>query len=328
MRSILGLSALLALVLSKGQAEDECEAFEEEEACELNPGCYWAAHLSTPRCDNIPSTDSECVCTLDECPNPNDGPSGCEPRRFCVSSTFNSDGCVLAPEPESDDGCKEDGSSCFCVPSEYCRVIPVLEGRPCTSGFLNEHCIMIQPTSAPSASPTESPATPTLKPSRSPETVVPTTAQVDATQQYIVYGGATTAALLFIICLICFYFSRNKGEPELKGVISPDKYLETARPLVPKAPEIRQELTPEQLEPDTEGMLLKAIYDFEPEHDDELGMKEGDLLIGLFRYPEWWEARNQANEFGIVPSVYVEEVGLTEGVIDADNLEGLEDVDF
>eukprot|EP01089_Gocevia_fonbrunei_P012237 TRINITY_DN2832_c0_g1_i1.p1 TRINITY_DN2832_c0_g1~~TRINITY_DN2832_c0_g1_i1.p1 ORF type:complete len:295 (+),score=59.92 TRINITY_DN2832_c0_g1_i1:77-961(+) len=65
----------------------------------------------------------------------------------------------------------------------------------------------------------------------------------------------------------------------------------------------------------TQGVVTaKALYDFEPQHDDELMLREGDMItISEKRDDGWWRGRIGGRE-GLFPANYVEETkgyGLT-----------------
>lgn len=62
--------------------------------------------------------------------------------------------------------------------------------------------------------------------------------------------------------------------------------------------------------------VCKAIYDYAPQSENELEMKEGDVLYILEKSAEddWWKAKKKAKAAdddeptGLVPNNYVEEV--------------------
>ncbi|KAF3922938.1 hypothetical protein ABW20_dc0101423 [Dactylellina cionopaga] len=67
--------------------------------------------------------------------------------------------------------------------------------------------------------------------------------------------------------------------------------------------------------------IYRAIYDYAPQTDEELGLREGDLLYLLEKSTEddWWKAKKKAgaNEdeepSGLIPKTYVEEVSDASG---------------
>lgn len=62
--------------------------------------------------------------------------------------------------------------------------------------------------------------------------------------------------------------------------------------------------------------VYSAVYDYQPQGEGELEIREGDLLYLLERSPEddWWKAKKKAEREdedepeGLVPNNYVEEV--------------------
>lgn len=62
--------------------------------------------------------------------------------------------------------------------------------------------------------------------------------------------------------------------------------------------------------------VYSVIYDYTPQGDGELDIKEGDLLYVLDKDSEddWWKAKKKANQEdedepeGLVPNNYIEEV--------------------
>lgn len=58
-------------------------------------------------------------------------------------------------------------------------------------------------------------------------------------------------------------------------------------------------------EPYPEAKLCKATFDFEVSEPEELGLKEGELLIIEATHEDWYEGRNEKGETGIFPSTYV-----------------------
>lgn len=64
--------------------------------------------------------------------------------------------------------------------------------------------------------------------------------------------------------------------------------------------------------------LCTAIYDYTPQNDNELAIKEGELIYILEKGAEddWWKARKRAPEAedepsGLIPNNYVQEVSKT-----------------
>lgn len=62
--------------------------------------------------------------------------------------------------------------------------------------------------------------------------------------------------------------------------------------------------------------VYTAVYDYTPQAENELEMREGDLLYVIDKSAEddWWKAKKKASEddeeepVGLVPNNYVEEV--------------------
>lgn len=133
-----------------------CNNITSQASCDSTSGCYWATWTddmyTTSRCDEIPETNLDCVCTLEECGN-SGGPSGCEPTEFCF---YKNGLCrVMRTVPLSDDLCVEDGDYTMqCVPSAYCQV---RLGAPTSSlTFLDSDCVARNgttsfPTNAPTS---------------------------------------------------------------------------------------------------------------------------------------------------------------------------------
>lgn len=71
--------------------------------------------------------------------------------------------------------------------------------------------------------------------------------------------------------------------------------------------------------------VYKALYDYVPQNENELEIKEGEILYVLDKTNEegdeddWWKARKKADNEdeeepeGLVPSTYIEEVGICPG---------------
>jgi hypothetical protein len=65
--------------------------------------------------------------------------------------------------------------------------------------------------------------------------------------------------------------------------------------------------------------VYKAVYDYQPQGEGELELREGDLLYILEKSVEddWWKAKKKAERDeedepeGLVPNNYVEEVSYT-----------------
>jgi hypothetical protein len=57
------------------------------------------------------------------------------------------------------------------------------------------------------------------------------------------------------------------------------------------------------LQPDFK--LCKATYDFDVTEAEELGLKEGDILIIEATHEDWFEGQNEKGESGIFPATYV-----------------------
>lgn len=62
--------------------------------------------------------------------------------------------------------------------------------------------------------------------------------------------------------------------------------------------------------------VCRAVYDYAPQSENELAIKEGDVLYILEKSAEddWWKAKKKANgddddePTGLIPNNYVEEV--------------------
>lgn len=60
---------------------------------------------------------------------------------------------------------------------------------------------------------------------------------------------------------------------------------------------------------------LRAVYDYSAQEDNELGLKEDEIITLLCKLDaDWWLVRNDLEEYGLVPSNYVET--LIEGIED------------
>jgi hypothetical protein len=65
--------------------------------------------------------------------------------------------------------------------------------------------------------------------------------------------------------------------------------------------------------------VYTALYDYQPQGENELDIREGDLLYVLEKSSEddWWKAKKKAVEedddepVGLIPNNYVEEVSLS-----------------
>jgi len=63
--------------------------------------------------------------------------------------------------------------------------------------------------------------------------------------------------------------------------------------------------------------VYKAVYDYEPQGENELSITEGDILYVLEKSGEddWWRAKKKASgddddePVGLIPNNYIEEVG-------------------
>jgi Variant SH3 domain len=62
--------------------------------------------------------------------------------------------------------------------------------------------------------------------------------------------------------------------------------------------------------------IYTALYDYEPQGENELEIREGELLYVLEKgEDDWWKAKKKASDdeddepVGLVPANYVEEVG-------------------
>lgn len=63
--------------------------------------------------------------------------------------------------------------------------------------------------------------------------------------------------------------------------------------------------------------ICKALYDYEPQTDEEVSFKEDDILYILENDdPDWWKAQlktvslDQVGPIGLIPSNYIDEVRL------------------
>lgn len=69
--------------------------------------------------------------------------------------------------------------------------------------------------------------------------------------------------------------------------------------------------------------VYKAVYDYQPQGEGELELREGDLLYILEKSVEddWWKAKKKAERDdedepeGLVPNNYVEEVSYCRGTL-------------
>jgi actin cytoskeleton-regulatory complex protein SLA1 len=64
--------------------------------------------------------------------------------------------------------------------------------------------------------------------------------------------------------------------------------------------------------------IYTALYDYQPQGENELAIQEGELLYLLQKSDDdWWKAKKKAADdedeepVGLVPANYVEEVSLT-----------------
>jgi actin cytoskeleton-regulatory complex protein SLA1 len=64
--------------------------------------------------------------------------------------------------------------------------------------------------------------------------------------------------------------------------------------------------------------IYTALYDYQPQGENELEIQEGELLFLLDKgEDDWWKAKKKAADdedeepVGLVPANYLEEVGLT-----------------
>jgi hypothetical protein len=70
--------------------------------------------------------------------------------------------------------------------------------------------------------------------------------------------------------------------------------------------------------------LIRAIYEYVAQEDNEVPFAEGDLLTLLDRLDEdWWLVRNSAGQYGLVPSNYVQDANATENEGDDDGSENI-----
>lgn len=62
----------------------------------------------------------------------------------------------------------------------------------------------------------------------------------------------------------------------------------------------------------------KALYDFSPEHEDELALKEGDLLDIHKKEENGWWFGTLNGKMGHFPSTYVEELPVLSSIRSSD----------
>lgn len=59
--------------------------------------------------------------------------------------------------------------------------------------------------------------------------------------------------------------------------------------------------------------ILRTVYSYEGAEDNELSFNEGDLLTLLDKLDEdWWLVKNEHDQYGLVPSNYVQDAGSEE----------------
>jgi actin cytoskeleton-regulatory complex protein SLA1 len=104
----------------------------------------------------------------------------------------------------------------------------------------------------------------------------------------------------------------NNHKPIKKGV-----HFSASSPVVipPREPSDDEEEAPEHdvdehgvsADDGANGDLVKALYDFDADGDDELSVKEGEQLVVLEKDgDEWWKCRNSMGVEGVVPASYLE----------------------
>ncbi|GBG31245.1 Hypothetical Protein FCC1311_074662 [Hondaea fermentalgiana] len=180
-----------------------CNEYNDETSCELAERCYWATWPDTAPsyCAEIPETDYDCTCTKQGGCDSSEGPSGCQPTRFCY---YRYAKCrVMRTPPETDDDCVEDGDyTGECVPSEYCRA---QDDPPEIPIFLDENCIRREgttafPTRAPTPKPTKSP---TLAPTPGSDTS-------EASSEIPIIAGASAGVALIALVFVLFLRARRR----------------------------------------------------------------------------------------------------------------------
>eukprot|EP01121_Diplochlamys_sp_Union-15-3_P007973 TRINITY_DN2075_c0_g1_i1.p1 TRINITY_DN2075_c0_g1~~TRINITY_DN2075_c0_g1_i1.p1 ORF type:complete len:337 (-),score=75.64 TRINITY_DN2075_c0_g1_i1:91-1101(-) len=78
------------------------------------------------------------------------------------------------------------------------------------------------------------------------------------------------------------------------------------QPPPPPVPEREMEKR-EEVKPQ---LMVRSIYDYDATEDNELSMKEGDIITLLYQDETgWWEGRNSQGKVGIFPSNFVEMIG-------------------
>lgn len=79
-------------------------------------------------------------------------------------------------------------------------------------------------------------------------------------------------------------------------------------PREPSITESDADIYPEQPTGPRDGLeRATALYDFDADGEDELGVREGDVLVVLDRdSDEWWKCRNEHGAEGVVPASYLE----------------------
>ncbi|EDK38293.2 hypothetical protein PGUG_02391 [Meyerozyma guilliermondii ATCC 6260] len=85
--------------------------------------------------------------------------------------------------------------------------------------------------------------------------------------------------------------------------LPPPPQRETAAPSLPS----RSQPEPETAPAAAKGATAVAEYDYEKEEDNELGFKEGDLIVEIdFVDTEWWSGKHsKTGEVGLFPATYV-----------------------
>lgn len=89
--------------------------------------------------------------------------------------------------------------------------------------------------------------------------------------------------------------------------LPPPPQHETAAPSLPARSQSEPEPEPEPEASTAKGATAVAEYDYEKEEDNELGFKEGDLIVEIdFVDTEWWSGKHsKTGEVGLFPATYV-----------------------
>ncbi|KAL9657045.1 hypothetical protein ABK040_014593 [Willaertia magna] len=93
-------------------------------------------------------------------------------------------------------------------------------------------------------------------------------------------------------------------EEEQPPVQEEEEVVEEEPPVVVQQPKVTK-LPPPPV-PKSKKQELVALFDFEPNDDEELPFVEGDVLYLVREEGDWWLAENESGRQGFIPSNYVE----------------------